>query len=49
MEAYMHGLLENDWMFSGRGVVPWHGIGAALDGALTSGEANQGGKTHLEG
>jgi phage/plasmid-like protein (TIGR03299 family) len=35
----MHGLLENDFMFSGRGEVPWHGIGAVLDGVLTSGEA----------
>jgi phage/plasmid-like protein (TIGR03299 family) len=32
-------LLENDFMFSGRGEVPWHGIGAVLDGVLTSGEA----------
>jgi phage/plasmid-like protein (TIGR03299 family) len=35
----MHGILENDWMFSGRGEVPWHGIGAVLDGVLTSDEA----------
>ena len=35
----MHGLLENDFMFSGRGEVPWHGIGAVLDGVLSSGEA----------
>jgi phage/plasmid-like protein (TIGR03299 family) len=35
----MHGLLENDFMFSGRGMVPWHGIGAVLDGVLTSDEA----------
>jgi phage/plasmid-like protein (TIGR03299 family) len=33
------GLLENDFMFSGQGIVPWHGIGAVLDGALTSAEA----------
>jgi phage/plasmid-like protein (TIGR03299 family) len=33
------GLLENDFMFSGRGMVPWHGIGAVLDGVLTSDEA----------
>jgi phage/plasmid-like protein (TIGR03299 family) len=39
MEAYMHGLMENDYMFSGRGEVPWHGIGAVLDGVLTSDEA----------
>jgi phage/plasmid-like protein (TIGR03299 family) len=35
----MHGILENDFMFSGRGEVPWHGIGAVLDGVLTSEEA----------
>jgi len=35
----MHGILENDYMFSGRGEVPWHGIGAVLDGVLTSKEA----------
>jgi phage/plasmid-like protein (TIGR03299 family) len=35
----MHGLMENDFMFSGRGEVPWHGIGAVLDGVLTSDEA----------
>jgi len=35
----MHGLKENDWMFSGRGVVPWHEIGTVLDGVLTSEEA----------
>ena len=35
----MHGILENDFMFSGRGEVPWHGIGAVLDGVLTSDEA----------
>jgi phage/plasmid-like protein (TIGR03299 family) len=33
------GLMENDFMFSGRGIVPWHGIGAVLDGVLTSAEA----------
>jgi phage/plasmid-like protein (TIGR03299 family) len=35
----MHGILENDYMFSGRGEVPWHGIGAVLNGVLTSEEA----------
>ncbi|MDR0475227.1 MAG: DUF945 domain-containing protein, partial [Treponema sp.] len=35
----MHGINENDYMFSGRGEAPWHGIGAALDGVLSSGEA----------
>jgi phage/plasmid-like protein (TIGR03299 family) len=33
------GILENDFMFSGRGIVPWHGIGAVLDGTLASDEA----------
>jgi phage/plasmid-like protein (TIGR03299 family) len=31
--------MENDFMFSGRGEVPWHGIGAVLDGVLSSDEA----------
>ena len=35
----MHGIFENDFMFSGRGKVPWHGIGAVLDGVLSSDEA----------
>jgi phage/plasmid-like protein (TIGR03299 family) len=35
----MHGIFENDYMFSGRGEVPWHGIGAVLEGVLTSDEA----------
>jgi phage/plasmid-like protein (TIGR03299 family) len=35
----MHGIFENDFMFSGRGEVPWHGIGTVLDGVLTSDEA----------
>lgn len=35
----MHGLQENDFMFSGRGEVPWHGIGTVLEGVLTSDEA----------
>jgi phage/plasmid-like protein (TIGR03299 family) len=34
-----HELMENDFMFSGRGMTPWHGIGAVLDGVLTSDEA----------
>jgi phage/plasmid-like protein (TIGR03299 family) len=33
------GILENDFMFSGNGVVPWHGIGTVLDGVLTSEDA----------
>jgi phage/plasmid-like protein (TIGR03299 family) len=33
------GILENDFMFSGKGVVPWHGIGSVLDGVLTSEDA----------
>jgi len=32
-------LLENDFMFSGNGVVPWHGIGAILKGVPNSEEA----------
>jgi phage/plasmid-like protein (TIGR03299 family) len=40
MEAFMAaGLLEHDFMFSGRGIVPWHDIGAVLDGTLNSEEA----------
>jgi phage/plasmid-like protein (TIGR03299 family) len=35
----MHGILENDFMFSGKSVVPWHGIGTVLEGVLTSDEA----------
>jgi phage/plasmid-like protein (TIGR03299 family) len=31
--------MENDFMFSGRGDVPWHGIGTVLEGVLTSDEA----------
>jgi phage/plasmid-like protein (TIGR03299 family) len=33
------GILEHDFMVSGRGVVPWHGIGSVLDGVLTSEDA----------
>jgi phage/plasmid-like protein (TIGR03299 family) len=33
------GILENDFMVSGMGVVPWHGIGSVLDGVLTSEDA----------
>ena len=32
-------LLENDYMFSGNGQVPWHGIGAVLKGVPNSEEA----------
>jgi phage/plasmid-like protein (TIGR03299 family) len=39
MEVYMHQIMENDFMVSGRGIVPWHGIGSALDGVLTSEDA----------
>ena len=35
----MHGIFENDYMFSGRGEVPWHGMGAVLDGVLSSEDA----------
>jgi phage/plasmid-like protein (TIGR03299 family) len=33
------GILEHDFMFSGRGMVPWHGIGAVLEGLPASEEA----------
>jgi len=33
------GVLENDFVFSGRGVVPWNGIGAVLRETPTSEEA----------
>jgi phage/plasmid-like protein (TIGR03299 family) len=33
------GILEHDFMFSGRGEAPWHGIGAVLDGVPASEEA----------
>jgi len=35
----MHGLLENDFMFSGNGQVPWHELGATLEGVLSSKDA----------
>jgi phage/plasmid-like protein (TIGR03299 family) len=31
--------MENDWMFSGSDVVPWHGIGTVVQGCPTSDEA----------
>ncbi|MDR1584201.1 MAG: DUF932 domain-containing protein, partial [Prevotellaceae bacterium] len=34
-----HEIMENDFMFSGNGEVPWHGIGSVLDGVLTSEDA----------
>jgi phage/plasmid-like protein (TIGR03299 family) len=34
-----HEIMENDFMFSGRGIVPWHGIGSVLDGVLTPEDA----------
>jgi hypothetical protein len=34
-----HEIMEHDFMFSGRGIVPWHGIGKTLDGVLTSEDA----------
>ena len=34
-----HEIMENDFMFSGRGIVPWHDIGKVLDGVLTSEDA----------
>jgi phage/plasmid-like protein (TIGR03299 family) len=33
------GILAKDFMFSGRGIVPWHRIGAVLDEVLTSEDA----------
>jgi len=35
----MHGIMENDFMFSGKSEVPWHGLGAVLDGVLNSEQA----------
>ena len=35
----MHGLTERDSMFSGRGVLPWHGLGKVLPDNLTSEQA----------
>jgi hypothetical protein len=34
-----HEIMENDFMFSGRGIEPWHGIGSVLDDVLTSDDA----------
>jgi phage/plasmid-like protein (TIGR03299 family) len=34
-----HKIMENDFMFSGRGIVPWHGIGSVLDNVLASEDA----------
>lgn len=33
------GIMENDWMFSGNGIKPWHGIGTVITGTPTSDEA----------
>ena len=33
------GLEINDWMFSARGIRPWHGIGEVIQEAPTSDEA----------
>lgn len=33
------GIYENDWMFSGNGQHPWHGIGTVVDDCPTSDEA----------
>jgi phage/plasmid-like protein (TIGR03299 family) len=35
----MNGFMENDYMVSGRGIVPWHNLGTVLDHTLTSDEA----------
>ena len=32
-------ILDNDWMFSGNGIRPWHGIGTIVAGCPTSDEA----------
>ena len=32
-------ILNNDWMFSGNGIRPWHGIGTIVSGVPTSEEA----------
>jgi phage/plasmid-like protein (TIGR03299 family) len=34
-----HGIMENDGMFSGNGIRPWHGLGTIIDGCPTSDEA----------
>lgn len=34
-----HGIMDTDSMFSGMGIVPWHGLGKVVDGALTAEEA----------
>lgn len=34
-----HGIMENDQMFSGNGIRPWHGLGVVVDGCPTSDEA----------
>lgn len=33
------GIMENDWMFSGNGIHPWHEIGTVLDDCPTSDDA----------
>lgn len=33
------GIMTNDWMFSGNGIRPWHGIGTVITGTPTSDEA----------
>ena len=35
----MHGIMENDTMFSGNGIRPWHGLGTVIEGTVTSDEA----------
>lgn len=34
-----HGIMENDTMFSGNGIRPWHGLGTVVDGCPTSADA----------
>ena len=35
----MHGIMENDTMFSGNGIRPWHGLGTIIEGTASSDEA----------
>lgn len=35
----MHGIMENDTMFSGNGIRPWHGLGIVLNDCPNSDDA----------
>ena len=35
----MHGIMQNDFMFSGHSERPWHGLGSVVPGCLTSEDA----------